>query len=305
LDLLRFFIVDEKGGYISFLNLPIVEDRTKRVFKWCRKKAWGDTMLKLLADKLDQNVLDEIRRRNPPHLRDDGLACLNESVAKIKCSSSEDIPMLLAERIKEFYLQVIAFHGCRLVSLGPHLKNGLLPSNTESLREEAKSLFGDTPALRDAINELSGERYENHNQGKIWLCVCKESYFHRDGHQHYLLRGSEYLSAIADHVGQVDKLRTLGIPTIIECLVETPQLPPRFWSSISRSMIEDWLSRFLQPNEPRPISTLCTHVITAIPPKHCKFLQFKEVNSRYSWRDFNTGELQSGTTMSFRPLRSI
>lgn len=48
-------------------------------------------MFALLSDKLNDSVLNEIKRRNPQSLTDDGYAWLNESVTKVNGTSGRDL----------------------------------------------------------------------------------------------------------------------------------------------------------------------------------------------------------------------
>lgn len=276
--------------------------RRLRVLKWNQRKRWGRDFAFLLGDKLDNDVLGEIRRRNPLNLRDDRFAWLNESVSKVKGGIVEDIPALFANRLADFYHGIVAFHGCRPVSLDSYKTNGLKPSDTEAIKRQAKEMFGDTAALQEAILDI-GSNYENHNRGVVWMCLTRESFLRRH-HEGYLLRGSEYLSAISNRLGQADKLRANGVPTIIECFVCHSQVPQQCWPSLSRALIEDWFERFLRPDRRRPVSTFCIDVKTTIPPAQIlRFHQFKEVRQTHSWQDFRTKERNVAETVCFRPRR--
>jgi len=254
---------------------------------------------------LDGAVLAEIRRRDPENLLDDDFSWLNESVVTIKGSVQEDIPARFAIRLAEFYDGVVAFHGCRPLSLDSYKINGLKPSDTEAIRLQAKELFGDTAALHKAILDV-GPNYENHNRGVVWMCLAKESFLRGRQHDGYLLHGSEYLAAIAHRIGQTDKLRNLGVPTIIECFVCRSQLPPGFWLSLSRTLIEDWFARYLWPDRKRPVNTSCINVKTTIPAHRIlKCHQFDEIRRLYWWGDFQTGERKKAEAVHFRPRPAI
>lgn len=253
---------------------------SQKVFKWNRKQTWGRTTLQLLADKFNDAVFAEIRRRNPLYLRDDKFAWLNESVAIARNSPVADIPDLLGTRLSQFYHGVVAFHGCRPTSLESYEKDGLRPSDTDALRVYARQLFGNTPDVDEAIASIGGS-YVGHNRGRVWLCLTKEAFL-LNGHDGYLRHGSEYVSAIANRLNQQEKLRTMGTPTVIECVLTKAQLPEDFWGGLSRAMIEDWFTRFLRPEEPKHLCTYCVDIRTPIPPSSIvKFHQFKEVKRTY------------------------
>jgi hypothetical protein len=272
----------------------------QHLFKWNQRKAWEKTMFKLLADDLDDAVLARVKQINPRYLLDDDFAWLNDSVTEIK-GGQKDIPALLAAKLASTYQGIIAFHGCRPTSLEFYRKHGLLPSDTEAIRQQARKLFGDIEAVNSAIADIGGH-YVSHNRGTIWLCLTKETFF-LNGHDHYLLTGSEYFSAIANRIGQSQKLRAIGTPTIIECVVVSSQLPEDYWHSMGRHMLEDWFARFLRPNDRRPICTSCVNVTTPIPTERIiQFHQFKEVKHGYSWRDPLTGKKCVGERIRLSPL---
>jgi hypothetical protein len=270
-----------------------------RIFKWAQRSEWSKVMFSLLADELDNAVLAEVQRRNPQYLLENKFGWLDDAVASVK-GRRQHIHSLLASRIGAYYDDVVAFHGCRPVSLETYRLEGLKPSNTEAIRRQARLLFGDSEALARAIADLGGA-YESHNHGNIWLCITKESFLKQ--HDSFLLRGCEYLSGLANRVEKGDLLSRRGIPTIVECLIPASQISERFWDGLSHHFIEDWFSRFLRPREIRPICTFCLTVSTTIPPERIKFHQFMEKRHRYSWEDFNTGERQTGEYIKFSPLR--
>jgi hypothetical protein len=261
-------------------------------------------MFALLSDKLNQIVLTEVRRRNPQYLRDDRFAWLNESVVIGNGGTLEHIPWILARRLSAYYDEVVAFHGCRPVSLESYQFDGLKPSNTESLRHQARELFGDTGELEKAIADLQGG-YESHNHGKIWLCITKKSFL-CSHHDHFLLNGSEYLSGIATRVRGDDIVRNIGTPTIIECAVPVTGLKWEFWAALSDHIIEDWFSRFLRPHEKRPLCTLCVNITETIPPeKILKFHRFREVRHRHTWRDEHGRQMHGESVkLAYQPVES-
>jgi hypothetical protein len=249
----------------------------------------------LLGEKLDQGVLAEIKRRRPRHLRDDNFAWLNESVVSVKGGQVEHIPAVLGTRLSEYYDALVAFHGCRPISLESYQQKGLKPSDTEAIRNQARELFGNTPELDAAIRSLQGA-YENHNRGVTWLCITKESFLQRH-HEGFLLHGCEYLAALANRIDREEMLRNRGIPTIIECVIKASELPGDFWVSLSTQMIEDWFSEFLCLRENRPVCTLCLSIKTTILPEQIiRFHQFKEVRHPYSW-------LESGKRMTSEAIK--
>jgi hypothetical protein len=277
--------------------------RRRRIFKWAQRSAREKVLFSLLADKLDDSVLAEVRRRSPRFLRDDQFAWLNESVVSVRGGRLEPIPSVLAGRLLQFCDGVVEFHGCRPLSLNSYQMEGLKPSDTDSLRQQARQLFEDTREMAAAIAELGGA-YESHNRGKIWLCITKESFLRRH-HEGFLLHGSEYLAGLANRLRHGETIGKLGVPTIVECVVPKSDVPVDFWIGLSQNLIEDWFSRFLGPQERSPVCTLCLEVSKRIPPELIiKYHQFKECRHQFSW-DNETGEQMSGEYITFSPLSCV
>jgi hypothetical protein len=222
-------------------------------------------------------------------------------VAAVKQTGIEDIPSILAARLRTHYTGLIAFHGCRPLSLDSYRIHGVRPSDTEALQQFARSVFGDTPSLADAVASIDGN-YKAHNHGTLWLGLTKEPFLQRL-HDGFLLRGSEYLAIIADRLGQGEWVRRNGTPTIVECLVLAEEVPEDFWLRLGKALLEDWFSEFLRLRECRPLCTMCLNVTSSIPPERIvRFHQFRQLNHAYTWTDFPTGMKQLGKTIKFSYL---
>jgi hypothetical protein len=86
-------------------------------------------------------------------------------------------------------------------------------------------------------------------------------------HNHYLLNGSEYLANIAIRLGQLAKLRGIGKPMIVECLLPTSIIPQEFWHTLSRNMLEDYFTKLLHPTNDQKRRTSCVQIPQPITPE--------------------------------------
>ena len=280
---------------------PTLRIQGLQVFEWSQRKECERALRRLLADKLNDSVVAEVKRRNPRYLRDDKFAWLNESVACVNEQPLEDIPEVLGLRLSSYYSSVTAFHGSRPVSPADFLKHGLKPSDTEALQRRAVELFGDSEDVRNAILDIRGG-YERSNNGGIWLCVTKEAFLQI--HDHYLREGSEYLAAIAGRIGQNAKLRAIGTPVIVECLVPNEFLDQEFWHSLSCDIIEDYFTKLLRPSAKRGVNTLCMRITQAIVPENILCIhEYFEHKRSHKWADPQTGAIQCAEDVIFRPLK--
>lgn len=283
---------------ISFLTL---KTQKREIFKWGQCLVRERVLTQLLADVLNGSVVAEIKKRNPRYLRDDKFAWLNESVASVNGQPLENIPEIFGVRLSKYFGFVTAFHGSRPNSASDFLNHGLKLSDTATLQNRAVDLFGDSENLRNAILDLRGS-YERSNNAGIWLCVTKEAFLQR--HDHYLAEGSEYLSAIAGRIGQNVKLRAIGTPVIVECLVPNEFLDQEFWHSLSCDIIEDYFIKLLRPSAKRGVNTLCMRITQAIVPENILCIhEYSEHKRSHKWADPQTGAIQCAEDVIFRPLK--
>lgn len=115
------------------------------------------------------------------------------------------------------YSHVAGYHGCRPKDPTSYTSKGILPSNTEALISEARSLFIGIEGFDEALQEINQD-YRNHNEGKVGLLYS--ALLAQDEHNPYA-RGSELIRSIAFRLGPVAKSRyaETGRPTLIRCSI--------------------------------------------------------------------------------------
>jgi hypothetical protein len=134
---------------------------------------------------------------------------------------------------------------------------GILPASSKQLRDLAKELFGNSPSVLTALDNLATvdaggtQSYEEHNSGRCYLALSLDHLINSCGH--YLLYGSEYLLCVANSIGKASILRNRGKAVIIECLVPTDEVPSWFFKDLGGNMVERMFTRLLdnssQPEE--------------------------------------------------------
>jgi len=173
-------------------------------------------VLFLIADLVDKNVLDELRKNPPRYFVSDNLEWLDRAIQKIKGVAFSDIRATLIERFTSHYQFVRAFHGCRPESIESYKQHGLLPSDPALLNKLAFQLF---PQKKEAVQSVIKDLAINQDcyEGNVYFCLQLEELVEDCGH--YLLYGSEHLGAIGIRIGEPEVLRQRGRATIIECNV--------------------------------------------------------------------------------------
>jgi hypothetical protein len=230
----------------------------KRVLKWSQREDWASVLRHLLDGEINEAVITKTRQVDPGHLTDHNFEWLNLAVAAVTNQHQKNIPALLANRLASYYKSVVAFHATRSPSPEDFLKYGIKLSDKKALQEFARNFFGNSDALEEAISWLRAIGYENPDQAWICLSLTKGTCFQE--HKHYLLKGGEYLANIAIRVGQVAKLRGIGKPMIVECLLPTSIIPQEFWQRVSQNMLEDYFSKLLHPADEQKRRTYCVQI---------------------------------------------
>src|SRR5271155_5330584 len=98
----------------------------QNVFVWNNYQQWRKTVLLLLADLVDKNVLDELRKNPPRYFVADNLEWLDRAIQKVKSIADSDICATPIDRFSSHYQFVRAFHGCRPESIESYKQHGLL-----------------------------------------------------------------------------------------------------------------------------------------------------------------------------------
>lgn len=274
--------------------------RKARVFKWSQRKSWERVFRNLLADKINDAVIAEVRRINPRCAAGDSFEWLNSVVATFT-KQPENVPAILAQRLADYYKFIIAFHGTRSNSAADFIEQGIRRADIDVLNLQAEEIFGKSDGLQNAISEL--HFCKSHDHGKVFLSLTKNACL--KDHPHYMQHGSEHLAGIAIRLGQITKLEARGKPLIVECLIPTNILESEsaFWNGRSYAMLGDFFARLLHP-ERRQLQPSCAVTVQPIHAENILCVhEFAEIKRRFKWNDFNTNEIRRGEEILFRPLK--
>lgn len=279
-----------------------VKTGKKRVFTWSQRHSWERVFRRLLADKINGDVIDKARRINPRSIADNYFAWLNSALATVTNQPSEDIPTLLAKRLSDHYEFMIGFHGTRSDSAADFLEHGIRLSDIKALNQRAVKFFGDSEALQKAILEL--RQCEQHDHGKIFVALTKDACL-RD-HPHYMLYGCEHLKAIAERLGRTAELAARGKPLIVECLIpiSTLESDSRFWRGRSYAILEDFFKRVLHPSKSRRVNPSCEIITQPIRAENIlRVHEFTEIKRTFLWKNYLTDALEESVETVLRPFK--
>jgi hypothetical protein len=221
-----------------------------KIFQWCDFSEWQQTILGLMGNYLDHDVIAAFRVDPPKYVVSDDLSWLNTIVRKVHGIATPDSSSLLTKKLLEHYTHIAAFHGCRPQSTESYSKHGLQACDPKKMAEIALRIFGDSDKVRHAIQSLKASSleasYEEHNEGKVFFTLTQNELVNYCGH--YLLYGSEYLGCIAHEIGAGQKLRRLGRATIIECNVPITRIGRDYIKELAGKILEEMFERVQDPD---------------------------------------------------------
>ena len=273
-----------------------------RILNWSQRHDWVLVFRRLLADKLNEDVITESRRINPLYPADDNFAWLNVAVATVTNQCYEDIPALLAKRLSAHYEFIVGFHGTRSDSAADFLNHGIWLSDISAQNQRAVEFFGDSEALQKAILEL--RQCRRHDDGKIFVALTKDACLM--DHPHYMYYGSEHIYAISIRLGRTAELGARGKPLIVECLIPTKKLEAEadFWRGRSYAMLEDYFKRMLQPSKTRRVKPSCAIISNPIGAENILSVhEFTEIKRTFRSKNYSTGAFEESVETVLRPLK--
>tara|TARA_R110000868_G_scaffold349834_1_gene611159 strand:+ start:2081 stop:2752 length:672 start_codon:yes stop_codon:yes gene_type:complete len=184
----------------------------------------------------------------------------------------DDVVPYFCDQMSSFYTHFKAFHGCRPESLSSYYEQGIRGQNAESIVQKFRALFADLPKtdIEQAIENM--KRRESSEKGKIWLSGDDGEMLDQFGH--YLINGSEYLLALAANLERGNysedhrlRLRTIGIPTIIEVDIPVDLIPPAQKLAVAKMILSKWGQ--LRTRRPLGMSLSTCYVVHSDIPAEC------------------------------------
>lgn len=116
------------------------------------------------------------------------------------------------------YTHLRAYHACRPENIKSYIGEGIVPFNKESSLAEATRKLSDDRVTIKKVQEQFNIMWEDSDANqhpKVWLALEKSELL--GDSCHYLIYGSEFMNALAMHLGCRDKLKRIGRPTIVVC----------------------------------------------------------------------------------------
>lgn len=192
---------------------------------------WNSVVWELISDFADARLQKAFLRSKPEYLVSDDLSWLDDLVLKLQ-GYEIDSKQVLADRLHRRFRAIRTCHGTSTHSLDEIYKQGLRPLAPEEFHAQARQIFlsGEFAELSEA-NLLSAIEAVG--------CKTREGHIYFEANErfliemcgHYMLYGSEYLTALAANLGgNRDYRRVLKgrhPPTLLICDVPLELIPPR------------------------------------------------------------------------------
>lgn len=211
---------------------PPIAKSNDAVFQWRAKSIWRKALLKMFPEVLTKKVVAHILANRPEFFVSDELSWIERPARDLTGLSTP----LFEEFDRRFPLRfpfIRVFHAGRPFARDDYRKSGLRLLGLEHLKTQAVEIFGESPALQKAMDDLDDgiSRYSEGSGKKIFFCLDRREAVRGSGH--YLKYGSEYLLGIAARLHQESALTSRGIPILVHVNL------PYFWvdSSTRRELM--------------------------------------------------------------------
>lgn len=194
---------------------------SERTWDFNSYETWRDEIWKLIDDFADDSVRKAFVAAPPDYVVGDNLSWLDEIVERVHGFPVDSKGELL-DKLFERYDTLRAVHGTRTDDLTSFYVDGLQPLIPRTFKQQARDIFlgGAFPELSDAdleraiavvgVETREGHVYFDTNEGEL-VGYCG----------HYMLYGSEYLTAIAANIGRCRDYRQVlkerGKATLFVC----------------------------------------------------------------------------------------
>lgn len=216
------------------------------IFIWSHTDKWPGIIIAWFEEFVSSEMLDRAKEDPQQYFYEEKCHVSQQSITAIDSDVDSSVRAKLSRKFREAYSRIRLFHACRPSDVGIYLRNGLIPLAAETANEIARDLFltGAFPLvtetmLVEAITELSVE----HRGGRLYLSLDDVALINYGGH--YLIYGSEYLSALAATLSRrtgencFSVLKNIGIPTIFVCDVPLSYLT----ESDTQSLLQELISQ--------------------------------------------------------------
>ncbi|OAM87306.1 hypothetical protein OH491_26840 [Termitidicoccus mucosus] len=218
--------------------------------------SWRDPVAAVLRAEVPPRVAEHLQQLPGEDMFHDTMEYLTEAYSATGDSLSEDRLHDLRESIIAAFSFFRSYHGCRPLSLGPYLRDGLLPLTRERLAAIAFDLFEGTVS-RAEIDELARRAKLSTREGHVYFTADKGELIQSCGH--YLIYGPESLCCLwrdqndrptPRFLESQARHRERGFPTVFTCDVPLHLVT----DSYRRELADTLITQFFQLVSRQPVA---------------------------------------------------
>ena len=132
------------------------------------------------------------------------------------------------------YTHIRAFHACRAEDEQTFRVQGLKPYAKDEALEIAIRKLEHEYVSKKAIETEFNTLWESNTPTKVWLMLETAEFLSKS--THYLIYGSEFLNALAMRLGCRDRLKEIGKPIIVECIVPIADISSCWLSDLEKNI---------------------------------------------------------------------
>lgn len=132
------------------------------------------------------------------------------------------------------YTHIRAFHACRAENEQTFRVQGLKPYAKDEALEIAICKLEHEYVSKKAIETEFNTLWESNTPTKVWLMLETTEFLSTS--THYLIYGSEFLNALAMRLGCRDRLKGIGKPIIVECIVPIADISSCWLSDLEQDI---------------------------------------------------------------------
>lgn len=194
------------------------------ILVWSNPQDWNSAVHRFLRDCVPQDVRLAIGGDPHEYFDSNQLKWLGDRPVRYR--DNQEIPGLreLVEEFQQTYPRIRMFHGCRTEDVGSYFRDGFRTLDSDKQIQKARSIFLSSQFPQITDEHIVAAARELNRQGRqniLYFCLDDVHLITWAGH--YLVYGSEYLSAMAASLSSatgidlMGHLRNTGIPTIFVC----------------------------------------------------------------------------------------
>ena len=132
------------------------------------------------------------------------------------------------------YTHIRAYHACRAEDEQIFRVQGLKPYSKKDALEIAIRKLEHEYVSKKAIETEFNTLWESNTPTKVWLMLETTDFLSTS--THYLIYGSEFLNALAMRLGCRDRLKGIGKPIIVECIVPIADISSCWLSDLEQDI---------------------------------------------------------------------